>query len=368
MDTHAAVCCPGELGLGQLCESLYHTIYYTEAQVRAADDKKREEFCLAEVRQVVDALMSSYAALKGKKIWCEKTPSNLRQRELLSKVFPDTKFICLYRHCMDMVYSSIEAGEYGKMDELWRPAQVFDAWIEQTEQMVAFERENQSRCIRIKYESLVLQPSEELRRLFSFLDLEWTDALVEKIFTVDHEEGVGDVKVTFAKAIYRSSLGRGSLLKNIALSKSSWEHINALLRALDYSEAGPTWDKAVSQNLSDARPKAKNQVENIGDVFTKYIPSQMQRRKQVLQSVSGIVKFLVKGDHGGVWQVDLTTTAGQIKAEDGWADCTLTVASDDLLKMANGELNPGECFLQARLKVEGNADLAYRFGQAIFGA
>ncbi len=369
MDTHPAVCCPGELGLGQLCENLYHAYYYTHAQVKAVDEKARRELCLAEVRQGIDGLMSSYAALKGKRIWCEKTPKNLQQRELLSQVFPDAKFICLYRHCMDMVHSSIEGGKYGKMDELWSPGQVFDAWIQQTDQTLSFERENESKCIRVQYESLVLHPSEELRRLFHFFGLEWNDALTNKIFAVPHDEGFGDIKVSFAKSIYRNSIGRGSLLKDISLSKPVLEQINFLLRTLGYPQVGPEWDEYAARHLrAAAQAEPSKQVDSIGDVFLRYIPGKIRSGNQVLQGLSGVVKVLVKGGSGGVWRVDLTRQPSEVIASDGRADCTLTVGASDLLKMANGDLNPGECFLQAKLKVDGNADLAYRFGQAIFGA
>src|SRR5882757_4451661 len=88
MDTHPRVCSPGELGLGALCENLYTAIYYTKAQVKASSEQERVTLTLQEMRRIVDEIMSSYAALKGKQVWCEKTPKNLRHRDLLSKVFP----------------------------------------------------------------------------------------------------------------------------------------------------------------------------------------------------------------------------------------------------------------------------------------
>ena len=167
MDTHPSICSPGELGLGHLCESLYTAIFYTHAQVRATGEPQRTELTLAEVRRIIDEIMSSYATLKGKEIWCEKTPKNLRHRDLIRKVFPDAAFICLYRHCMDMVYSSIEGTEFGKMEEIWSPVQAFEAWIEQTGQLLSFERENPSKSVRLKYELLVLDPAREIKRIFT---------------------------------------------------------------------------------------------------------------------------------------------------------------------------------------------------------
>lgn len=368
MDTHPLVCSPGELGLGVLCESMHTAIYYTHAQLKAYTEQERAMLTLQEVRRIVGEVMSSYAALKGKRTWCEKTPKNLRYRDLLAKVFPDARFICLYRHCMDMVYSSIEGTEYGKMEEMWHYGQAFDAWAEQTAQILAFERDHPSRAVRLKYESLVTDPARELKRVFSFLGMEWSDELVEKVFTMSHDAGPSDMKVTFTKQIYSSAIGRGALLKDFSLSNGMRQRINYLLKELNYAEIGPQWDKVGEAYLQAVSRGATKKIGSVGEVFAKYIPQQMCQHEQLLSGMAGIIKFMVRGDHGGVWQVDLTRRPGRILASDGHADCTLTVGAGDLLKVVNGELNPGQCFLQAKLKVDGNVDLAYKFGQVIFSA
>ena len=42
LDTHPAICCPGELSLGQLCKDLYTAFYYTVGQVRASSEESRD--------------------------------------------------------------------------------------------------------------------------------------------------------------------------------------------------------------------------------------------------------------------------------------------------------------------------------------
>lgn len=368
MDTHPSICSPGELGLGHLCEDLYTAILYTHAQVKATREPERTELTLAEVRRIVDEIMGSYAKLKGKQIWCEKTPKNLGYRELLRRVFPEAAFICLYRHCLDMVHSSIEGTEFGKMEEMWNPVQAFQAWIEQTGQLLSFERDNPSRSIRLKYELLVQYPARELKRIFTWLDLEWKDELVDKIFTTPHETGPSDPKVIFTRQIHRNSLGRGAPLKDMSLSKVVLQRANDLLKELGYAEIGSERSEVSSTYLQVAGTSTVKKIDNVSEVFARYIPEQMQQHELALGSVAGIIKFFVKGNDGGVWQVDLTTRPGQILASDGRADCTLTIGASDLLKVVNGELNPAECFLQARLKVDGNVELAYKFGQVIFAA
>ncbi len=73
LDTHPAICSPGELLLGVLCEHLYYTIESTLGQaVVEHSPEAQAEFCLAETRRMVDSIMEKYCVLKGKRRWCEK--------------------------------------------------------------------------------------------------------------------------------------------------------------------------------------------------------------------------------------------------------------------------------------------------------
>ena len=142
MDTHPQVCSPAHLHLGQLCRSLYTTAFYSIGQTaEVADEAARERLVAAEVRRVVDELMGRYARAKGKQVWCEKTTDNLQYLRFLGEVFPDARFICLYRNCMDVAHSSIECSRLGFMPELAPYVQkspgnivaaMVESWVEKT--------------------------------------------------------------------------------------------------------------------------------------------------------------------------------------------------------------------------------------------
>ncbi|NOR70815.1 MAG: hypothetical protein GQ532_14175, partial [Methylomarinum sp.] len=113
IDTHSKIACPGHLYLGSLCESLNRTLMGSVAQTLAEANKEaQQDFIVIETRKIIHNIMDSYIEAKGKQIWCEKTPMNLDHLSLLETHFPEAKYICLYRHCMDVVNSSINLSKF----------------------------------------------------------------------------------------------------------------------------------------------------------------------------------------------------------------------------------------------------------------
>lgn len=82
------------------------------------DEATRDQLVVGEVRAVVDEFMQRYVRAKGKQMWCEKTTEDLLYLPFLRDVFPDAKYLCLYRNCMDVVHSSIECSRLGFLPEL----------------------------------------------------------------------------------------------------------------------------------------------------------------------------------------------------------------------------------------------------------
>ena len=68
---------------------------------------------IAGVRRTMDEMTGSYLARRGKKRYCDKSLGTARFAELLLRVYPEAKFLCLYRHPMDVIASGIEACPWG---------------------------------------------------------------------------------------------------------------------------------------------------------------------------------------------------------------------------------------------------------------
>lgn len=116
LDAHPAIFSPAQLNIGKLCHWTYWASYYSIAQVNT--ELTEEERCgkaVEHTRRYVDQLMGGFAAQKGKAIWCDKSTMNINNLDILQQVFPDAKFICLYRNCMDLVYSYLSVSKLGFM-------------------------------------------------------------------------------------------------------------------------------------------------------------------------------------------------------------------------------------------------------------
>lgn len=379
VDTHPEICCPGQLYLGQLCRDLHTTIFYSLGQtIGTTSEEERGRMIAAEVRRVVNELMSKYATAKGKRMWCDKTTLNLQYLKILNVVFPDAKCICLYRHSMDVACSSIECSRLGFMPELVPYVQknpenivaaMVENWIDKTGKLLAFEREHQERCFRIKYEDLVLNPPETLRRMFTFLNLEWSETLLDTVFNTQHDEGIGDRKILFSKKIDQSSIGKGWALPHEDIPDDLLDKMNRLLEELNYSTVGADWGTTRSPYLPAASETDGGEilVTTVKEIFERHFPKLLAKRKEELRAIDGVCKFVVSGEGGGIWTLRFDAANGSIVAEDADADCTVEAPGDVLLDLVNGKLNAVAAFDQGKLYVTGDFELANNIGQLLFG-
>lgn len=383
LDTHPKICSPAELYLGELCQTLYWAVYYSVGQTYAvAGNDERELLVLAEVRRIVSEMMNSYTVAKNKQMWCEKSPPNLLYLDKLKGVFPDGKYICLYRNCMDVVHSTLEAQKFGYGPMLAKyihrepenfVAALIEGWADRTTNLLNFETNNASSCFRIKYESLVYDPSGTLEPLFAFLGVEWDPALLETVFSTRHDVGNGDTKTAYSVNIVQNSIGKGSNLSRANIPPHILDRMNQLLEQLDYPVVGPDWDSSPSPYIQLHRTEAKGRApempqktSSVEEVFTTYVPRRLEERKDKLPQINAICKFVVSGNDSGVWRVDLTGNGNNVTATDGTAHCTVMIVDRDLLGMVSGKVNPGEAYLQGKVRIDGDPDLVMRIGQVLF--
>lgn len=63
--------------------------------------------------------------------------------------------------------------------------------------------------------------------------------------------------------------------------------------------------------------------------------------------------------------IDGTGEGNIISTEDKEADCTISIAQDDLTGMMNGSVNPMTAFMSGKIKVKGDMGLAMKL-QSLF--
>src|SRR5262249_18486647 len=129
----------------------------------------RDEY-LFEVREFVQALYD--AASHGERYFLDKTPRYHLVIDEIMELFPDGKFIFLWRQPLAVAASIVEGFGGGR----WNLEKYAIDLEDGLDNMAAALRPNDPRSIMLRYEDLVVDPDAELRRVFEFLDLDPAEA------------------------------------------------------------------------------------------------------------------------------------------------------------------------------------------------
>jgi protein-tyrosine sulfotransferase len=375
LDTHSQIASPGEIGLGSLCARLGSTVDLTVGEATApAGGATRRDLVNAEVRTIVERLMGSYLAQKGKRIWCEKSIDNLRHLETLDATFPAARYVCLYRDSLDFIQSCLDYSRVGFMLELHdyvarQPgnlvAAMTSAWIDATTRLLDWERRHPRRCFRIRYEDLVTAPDGSLRRLFAFAGVAWEEELLGAVFTARHDRGGGDMKILLADRIDAASVGQGARVNIDMIPAAARAEADRLSRRLSYPPIAPgrrlPWAAAGEPQPTDAA------VASAFEHFAvTYLEQRLRTRAEKAAAIRGSCRLSLHGRAAASWKLDFSGGVPAILADAGSADCSLAVGAADFVDLVTGRLDPTTALVERRVRAEGDLELAERVGKLIY--
>lgn len=109
------------------------------------------------------------AFLKGKSLVVEKTPRHVEKLHRVREVAPGSKIILMVRDGRDVTASIFK--RFSDED------QAVARWVSANEIVIA--QEGMSDCAIVRYEDLITQPEEELRRLCEFIGIEFDPAMLD---------------------------------------------------------------------------------------------------------------------------------------------------------------------------------------------
>ena len=267
LDSHPELACPPETSVGVTAANLVRTWDLVEnagASTTTVASTTAEDVpvplaphILQAVRSAIDEIFGRYLDRHRKARWCDKSLDSYQHAELLAQLYPRARFICLYRHCMDVIASGIEASPWGlnQFGFDWYAAQypgnsvaaIGKYWISCVRTIMAFEQSHPERCHRVRYEDLVTDPEQTVAAIFGFLGVEQIPGLTKACFEMEHEvNGHGDVKVWFTSEVTAASVGSGVRVPVARLEPPLRAEINRALAELGYRCVGADWNATVS--------------------------------------------------------------------------------------------------------------------------
>jgi hypothetical protein len=259
LDTHPDLACPPETNIPALCSQLAVVWSLIEgaplALQRGDAPPAIPDAAIAGIRQTMDLMTAPYLSRRGKKLYCDKSLCTARHVELLTRIYPNAKFICLYRHAMDMISSGLDACPWGLngygFDQYiaGSPGNAVMAlaryWHDEAQQIAAFEEKQPSKCHRVRYEDMVREPERIAAGIFDFIGVEPVPGIAQTVFAREHERfGPADHKIWHTAEISPASIGRSDSVPSGLIPPAVMESINELLGKIGYVCVDEKWGTA----------------------------------------------------------------------------------------------------------------------------
>ena len=123
--------------------------------------------------------MDEWAARRGASIWVEKSPDHLLRIAEIEQHVPGARFIHVVRSGIDTVASLYEV-THANTDDWWGHAWSIDECIDRWNDSIvetAVQLGNPAHLL-LRYEDLVERPEDELRRVCSFIGIEFEEQML----------------------------------------------------------------------------------------------------------------------------------------------------------------------------------------------
>jgi len=256
LDAHPELACPPETSLPALCGQLSVVWSLIEgaplAAERDAAPPRVPDAAVAGIRRMLDEMTGSYLARRGKRLFCDKSLGSARFAGLLTQIYPGARFVCLYRHPMDVIRSGVDACPWGLngygFDQyiVGSPGNAVLAlaryWLDHASLINEVERTQPERCHRIRYEDLVQDPEEVMREVYAFIGVRPAPGIARACFSGDRERfGPADHKIWATSEISGDSVGRGESVPGGLIVPPVTAAINELAATLGYLPVDADW-------------------------------------------------------------------------------------------------------------------------------
>lgn len=390
LDAHPDLACPPETNLVKVAAqltSIFHLLGEADSPQTCTTAVQQK------IRDVFTAVFADYLARRGKRRWCDKSLGTAPVAEWFAGLYPEAKFICLYRHCMDVVHSGLDASPWGLTGYGFEQfagrlggnnvSALAAYWADHTSRILQFERANGSRCYRVHYEGLVSEPERIAAGIFDFLGVEQVPGITGLCFGGAQDAsqsvmGPGDHKIRATRKISAASVGRGVRIPVELIPLPQLKAVNLLLAELGYTQVDDAWRASPCPPVLLAGDPAelgrgdgsfgdemmRTVLANIGEYITGRITASFRLGLPSPLGSSqrfGLVAYhqesnaLARG-----WQVDVgERSVSEVHVGDGArleADWLVTGDVETWLGVLAGRANMASCMRNGALRYIGGRD------------
>ena len=212
--------------------------------------------------EAVAAVYETYAAHRGKRRFGDKTPMYMQHLRLLERLFPNARYVHLIRDGRDAALSFLAMPE-GIVTRTWaHPRSAGDFACQWRSEVAAARtlgrRVGRERYLEIRYEALVAQPEQKLRRICEFAGLRFEPGMLDYAGRVDlsakpHQQsltkpptaGLRDWRGQMAPEDVRAfEAVAGDLLRELGYEATSGTTLSGRLRRCSYAARVSAWRAA----------------------------------------------------------------------------------------------------------------------------
>ena len=217
LDVHEDVFCGVETGIIPVVLETMMSYMSIKRDPNIYQDNSTVEMAVALfVQYMIEARTTSKVAKRP----CAKDPYTLAYIPYLHRLFPNAQFVYMVRNARSACYSSMVQA-FSETDgnmtayglEASKIKEIVDQWNGFNNVMYRdCARVGKRFCIIVKYENLVANPEQTIRRVAQFLGLSWTEAFL------NHERYVGN-KVEMGNSSWTRNVNKGINTESLDLWK-----------------------------------------------------------------------------------------------------------------------------------------------------
>lgn len=173
----AELACTSGTGIIPLCSAAAETWRRIEGQHGAGLSR----LAAGSIRVLATVQVTMILASAGQSRWCELASVAPAAAEPFLQLFPQARFVCVYRSCPDVIRAGVQASPWGLHGQSFAPyllahsgnsvAALAAYWANSTEQLLSFEQANREASLRIRYEDVAAFPDQALRTVRAELKL-----------------------------------------------------------------------------------------------------------------------------------------------------------------------------------------------------